>query len=171
MKTTTGIYSTHADAESAIKELRSFGIPDVDISYIYVDSKGAMKDGQSDEKVSSGMGSAATAGAIVGAIAGLVVANGILPGFGTLFVAGPLATALGLSGATATAVAGAATGLVAGGLIGGLVSLGINNTDAILYEALVRKGDILVIVRSDAVGTMDIFVKSNAKEVREYAAK
>ncbi|MDD5165565.1 MAG: hypothetical protein PHG25_03485 [Candidatus Pacebacteria bacterium] len=122
MKTTTGIYGTHADAESAIKELRSFGIPDVDISYIYVDNKGTLKDGQSDEKVSSNMGSAAT-------------------------------------------------GLVAGGLIGGLVSLGINNADAILYEALVRKGDILVIVRSDAVGTMDVFVKSNAREVREYAAK
>jgi hypothetical protein len=171
MKIFTGIYETHAQADSALMELKSFGIPNADISYIYIDNKGTIKDATTGDKVASSVGNAATAGAIVGAVAGLVVANGILPGIGSLFVAGPLAVALGLTGAVGTTVAGAATGLVAGGIVGSFVNIGIDNTDAILYETLVRKGDLLIIARSEASGTKDIFIKTNAKEVREYLVK
>ena len=34
MKTTTGIYETHAQADAAIMELKSFGVDITDISYI-----------------------------------------------------------------------------------------------------------------------------------------
>ncbi len=169
MKTTTvGIFPNRTRAEQVINELRSSGVDDADISCVYRDADGDMVDSQTSEKVGDGAVKGATTGAVVGAIAGLVVANGILPGLGTLFVAGPLATALGFTGAAATAVAGAATGAAAGGLIGALTELGVDNKDAELYEKHVKSGDVLVISRSDVVDTLDIFRDNNALEIRQY---
>src|SRR4051812_25538993 len=169
MKTTTvGVFPNKTRAEQVIHELRDSGVSDSDISCVYRDSDGDMKDSQTGEKVGDGAVKGATTGAVVGAIAGLVVANGILPGLGTLFVAGPLATALGFTGAAATAVAGAATGAVAGGLIGALTQLGISDTDAMLYETLVRKGEVLVVVNTTTLSTKEIFIRAGAREVREY---
>lgn len=166
--TTIGVYETHADAEVAINELKACGVDHDDISYVYTDSKGNVSDGQTGEKMGSGAAGGAATGAVIGALAGLVVANGILPGIGTLFVAGPVATALGFTGAAATTVAGATTGAAAGGLIGALSNLSVDKEDAALYENLVRKGDVLVIARSDAAGMAYVFKKTNAMEVREY---
>lgn len=167
--TTVGIFSTHQAAENAINELRAFGVPEKDLSYVYVDIDGKMRDDVSSGKVSSGAASGATAGAVIGAIAGLVVANGVLPGLGTLFVAGPLATALGLTGAAATTAAGAATGLAAGGLLGALSAMGIDGGDAALYQSFVERGDILVVARTTDLLVKDVFIKNGAKEVREYS--
>lgn len=163
-----GIYKTHTDAEKAIEDLVAFGVPDSDISYIHKDSEGDMKDEQTGEKVGTGATAGAVTGAVIGGIAGLVVANGILPGLGSLFVAGPLATALGLTGATATTVAGAATGAAAGGLIGALTSLGVNDEDAKLYEKHVESGNILVIARNEHKTMKEVFDRTKAMEVREY---
>lgn len=165
---TMGVYETHADAEAAIKELTAFGVKDEDISYVYTDSSGDVTDRQTGEKVGAGAVGGATTGAVLGAIAGLAVANGVLPGLGTLFVAGPLAAALGFTGAAATTVAGAATGAAAGGLVGALTHLGVNSADAELYEDMVRKGDVLVIARTDSEDTKDVFSRTNALEVRDY---
>src|SRR4051812_48074317 len=100
MKTTTiGIFTDRVKAEEAIDELKQNDIKDSDISCVYRDSDGDMKDAQTGEKVGDGAAKGATTGAVIGAIAGLVVANGILPGIGSLFVAGPLATTLGFTGA------------------------------------------------------------------------
>jgi len=165
---TLGIYETHADAETAINELFASGVNNKDISYIYTDKEGDVHDGKSGSKVGAGTVGGMTAGAVVGGIAGLVVANGILPGLGSLFVAGPLAAALGLSGVAATTVAGAATGAVAGGLIGALTQLGVNDDDAQLYETLVMKGDILVVARTESASITEVFSRTKAMEVREY---
>jgi hypothetical protein len=167
MNTTLGVFTTHKQAEDAIQEFKGFGISDADLSYVYVNKDGEITNATTGNKVGAGAAAGATTGAVVGAIAGLVVANGILPGLGTLFVAGPLAAALGFTGAAATAVAGAATGAAAGGFIGALGGLGVSDDDAKLYEDLVRAGDILVITRSN-LRTKDIFMKTGATEVREY---
>ncbi len=169
METTTiAVFKDKMDAEAAVSELRTFGIADADISYVYSsDNHTITTEGGKD--VSGGTASGATTGAILGAIAGLVVANGVLPGLGTLFVAGPIATALGLTGAAATTAAGAMTGLVAGGLVGGLIGLGVNKEDAVIYEEKVKKGGILITAQSmNARGVMDIFKKYHADEIREY---
>lgn len=168
MKTTLGVFTTHSAAESALNELKSFGVAESDLSYVYQNKEGDLKDGQQGDKITGGIASGATAGAVIGGIAGLIVANGILPGLGTLFVAGPLAAALGVTGVAATAVAGAATGIVAGGLIGALTKLGVASTDTQLYEDHVRRGDILVIARNTPTSTQDIFTNQGAIDVREY---
>jgi len=168
MNTTIGVFSNHLAAEKAITELKALGVSNSNISYIYADQKGKLVDGEAAPKVGEGAAAGVTAGAVVGALAGLAVATGIIPEIGPLVVAGPLAATLGFTGATA--VAGAATGVVAGGLLGALASMGISRDDALLYEALVKRGDILVIVRLNSFSTQDVFNRAGANEIREYAA-
>lgn len=167
--TTIGIFETRDTAESAIAELKSLGIADADISYVYsVTEESTSVDG--GNKAGEGAASGATTGAVLGAIAGLAVANGVLPGFGTLFVAGPLATALGLTGVAATTAAGAMTGLAAGGIIGALSGLGVKDEEARIYEERVKRGGILVTAKSlNPKAVKEIFEKYDATEVREYA--
>jgi hypothetical protein len=168
MITTVGVFPTHAATENAINELRAFGVQDSDMSYVYMNIDGEIVDAHSGDKVTEGTATGASTGAIVGAIAGLAVANGVLPGLGSLFVAGPLAAALGFTGAAATTVAGAVTGAAAGGLIGALGNMGLSSADATFYETLVRAGEVLLIARTDILITKDTFVRTGAREVREY---
>ncbi|MDQ3075566.1 MAG: hypothetical protein M3Q34_00340 [bacterium] len=169
MKTTVGVFDTHLEAENVINELKAMGVDSSDLSYVYVDAEGDMRDDVSNEKVGDGAAKGATTGAVIGAVAGLVVANGLLPGLGTLFVAGPLAAALGLTGAVATTAAGAATGLAAGAIVGALGNLGIDDADATMYQTLVEKGNVLVVAKTKDMSVKDVFVKAGANEIREYA--
>jgi hypothetical protein len=171
MITTVGVFPTHAATEAAINELRAFGVKDADMSYVYVNKDGDLVDENKGDKITKGTAAGAGTGAIIGAIAGLVVANGLLPGLGTLFVAGPLAAALGFTGAAATTIAGAATGAVAGGLIGALTHMGISKDDATLYETLIRGGEVLLIAKTDDLVTKDTFIRAGAREVREYISE
>ncbi|MDB5194181.1 MAG: low temperature-induced protein [Parcubacteria group bacterium] len=153
----------------AITDLRTLGISDSDISYVYSSEGKTVTEDGGGTKAGSGAAAGATTGVVLGAIAGLVVANGILPGLGTLFVAGPLAGALGLTGAVATTTAGAVTGLAAGGFLGALMGLGVKEDEAKVYEERVKLGDILVTARtSQSAAAHEIFRKHDADEIREY---
>ena len=163
--TTIGVFTTHASARAAIDDLRTMGVADADISYLYTNIDGDIKDAHTDSKVGEGTAAGATTGAVLGAIAGFAVANAVLPGIGTLLVAGPLAAALGLTGVAATTVAGAMTGLAAGGIVGALANIGVSEEDAKLYEDLVRSGNVLVVARSGAVSAREVFVNHGAKQI------
>ena len=168
MITTIGIFSTHANAESALGELRALGVPEEDISYVYVNIDGELVDKQVGEKVEHGAGTGATTGAVLGAVLGFVVANGILPGLGSLIVAGPLAVALGFTGAAVATVGGAMTGAAAGGFIGALNGLGISDEDALRFQGYIKSGDVLVIVRLATSLPKEVFIRAHAREVQEY---
>lgn len=172
MKSIIGVFNNRTDAEQAVGGLREHNIADTDISYV-----GAAGDGDTTVQSADGTtvaedaGSGAVTGGVIGAIAGLAVANGILPGLGTLFVAGPIATALGLTGAAATTAAGAMTGAAAGGLVGALTGLGASEEEAHTYEERVKGGGVLVaatIGESDEAEVRHVFEKNNAEEVRIY---
>ncbi|MBA3551150.1 hypothetical protein H0W32_03005 [Patescibacteria group bacterium] len=168
--TIIGVFNNRVDAEGAINELKTLGIKETDLSYVWASSETetVVADG-SGSAIAGGTGAGVTTGAVVGALAGLAVANGILPGLGALFVAGPLAAALGLTGAVATTAAGAMTGAAAGGLVGALSGLGVSDTDAKIYEERIRGGGILVTAHSSqATGVRNVFTKYNAEEIREY---
>lgn len=171
MITTIGVFTTHAAAESALNELKDFGVKDTDLSYLYINNDGDMKDAQTGEKVGSSAGTGATTGALIGGALGLAVANGILPGLGTLIVGGPIAAALGFTGAAVTTVAGAATGAAAGGFVGALTGLGVDEQDVKLYEDHVRRGEVLVIARDTPQSTEDVFLNHAAVDVRHYNIK
>lgn len=164
-----GIFADRDHAEMAINDLRTLGIHDTDISYVYSSDGQTVTEDGGGNKAGTGAAAGATTGAVVGALAGLAVANGILPGLGTLFVAGPLAGALGLTGAVATTAAGAATGAAAGGIIGALAGLGVKEDEARIYEERVKLGGILVTASTDSpAAAREIFVKHGADEIREY---
>ena len=96
--------------------------------------------------VAEGTVSGAATGGVLGALAGLLVATGVIPGLGAILIGGPIAIALGLTGAAATTVSGAATGLIAGGILGALASLGLSDEDARVYEDTIKEGGILLAV-------------------------
>ncbi len=170
-RTIIGVFDNREHAEMAITDLRQLGIADTDISYIYSSEGKTVTETGGETHAGEGAASGATTGAILGAIAGLAVANGILPGLGSLFVAGPLAAALGLTGAAATTAAGAMTGAAAGGLVGALAGLGVKEEEARVYEEKVKLGGILVTARThDAAGAREIFTRHGAEEVNEYGA-
>jgi hypothetical protein len=180
MKTLVGVFNDRDDAENAVQELRDMNIADTDISVAGTNAHGdmTMHDAGDDAAevaggTAAGAASGATTGGVIGAIAGLAVANGILPGLGTLFVAGPLATALGFTGAAATTAAGALTGAAAGGLVGALGGLGISASDASNYENRVKSGGTLVTARVDNYDedeVREVFDKFDAEDVNVYTA-
>lgn len=145
MKTVLGLFDDRAGAETAIDDLNGEGYNPEDVSIIMKDTGEGR---EMEESTGANVGGGATTGAVVGGIAGLLIGVGtiVVPGIGGLLIGGPLAAALGLSGAVATTAEGALTGTVAGGLIGALVSLGLSKKDAQEYERRIKEGAILLAV-------------------------
>ncbi|HYF04555.1 MAG TPA: general stress protein [Patescibacteria group bacterium] len=174
MKTMLGVFDTRHDAEHVIEDLRKLDIPDRDITFVASDKSGmTIPTPETGKNIAKGVGSGAVTGGVIGAIAGLVVANGILPGLGTLFVAGPLAAALGFTGAAATTAAAVLTGAAAGGLIGAFGGIGVSQEEAKMYEQRVKKGDIVVgtvIDNAEEPKVRSIFDTHNADEIKIYQA-
>ncbi len=144
-----GIFNDRANAEHAIEELESQGFNPKDVSIVMQNKEEAAAIADSTgASVAQGTVSGATTGAVVGGLAGLLIGLGAIavPGIGALLIGGPLAAALGLTGAAAATVSGATTGALAGGLIGALVSIGVPEEDARIYEDNVKRGAILVAV-------------------------
>ena len=134
----TRVYDTYADAEAAVRDLETAGIPADDISLVankYVSEEYA------EVADASAAASGAGLGALAGGGAGLLAGVGLLaiPGLGPVVAAGWLA---------ATA-AGAAAGAAAGGLIGALVEAGTPEEEAHVYSETVRRGGTLLTVRND----------------------
>lgn len=174
MKTIIGIFTTRDSAELAINELQSMCVPDGGISYLALDKETKVVTSEyvsGADNTSSGAATGAVTGGVVGAVAGLVVANGILPGLGTLFVAGPIAVALGLTGVAATTAAATMTGAAAGGIIGGLANFGVDEKEAHIYEERIKGGDIAVsapIDNLDEAVAVSMFSSHGAGEVHVY---
>lgn len=174
MGTVVGIFDSKDDAEYAVDDLKEFGFRNSDISVImkeqgeYVQKQKGSKGGAAFEGLITG----ATSGGVIGGLAGLLIGIGAIaiPSVGPLLVAGPLAVALGLTGAAAATVSGAATGIVAGGLVGGLVGLGLPQDVAYEYEQRLREGGVLlavpVEVESDARKVEKLFALHNAMHIR-----
>lgn len=149
-----GFFHSRRDAEAAVRELQSIGISFVgsNVGGAYDDSAVAVGTTSNAEatEASDGAGAGALGGGIVGGLAGVLVGLGVLtiPGLGPVLAAGPLAAAIGTTGAAIGAGAvGAAAGAAAGGLLGALVGAGIPHGDANVYAEGVRRGGTLVVAR------------------------
>lgn len=147
--TVIAAFNTVDEAENAIDVLRNEGFDPKQMTIM-------MKDKQEVQQVADDTGASvaagtvegATTGGMLGGLAGLLIGVGAItiPGIGPFLAAGPLVTALGLTGAAATTVSGAATGAVAGGLIGALMGLGLSEEEATAYETTIKEGGIVVAV-------------------------
>ena len=120
--TVVGIFEKRAQAEGAIRDLRSAGFRDGQIGFI-------VRTSSADEAVPETIGhgteaaSGAAAGAVSGGILGGVigaVASLLIPGFGAVIAGGILTATIG----------GVVIGAAAGGLFGVLIGLGVPEEEA-----------------------------------------
>lgn len=164
-----GVFNDKNNVITAIDELREKEFNPQDFSIVMKDTRTA--EDISDETgidVAGGAISGATTGALLGGLAGLL-ASVALPGLGAFFIGGPIAAALGLTGAAAATVSGAATGAVAGGLIGALMGLGLTEDEAREYETRISEGAILVAVPAadeDIAFVQEVFEQNDASDVK-----
>lgn len=173
-RTVVGIFKSIEVAGKFIDHLRrDLQISSDNISYVYRNHEGEVKEVGGDTTAVEGATAGAIVGGSLGALAGIATVAGLIPVIGPIFAAGPIIAALGLgSGAIATTAAGAITGAVTGGVIGALVSLGAPEVEAQEYEESVRTGDVLVIVQTENESAVtSAFASQGATSVRSYSPK
>lgn len=147
-----GIFARRENADVAVNQLKGADFTSSDMSIMVkdrVEVKGTTT--HIGTKVAEGTATGAAAGAIIGGAAGLLAGMGAIavPGIGAFLVSGPVATVLGITGATAATATGAATGALAGGIIGALTGLGVPKEKAEIYERKLKEGAILLAVGAD----------------------
>ncbi|HLJ55343.1 MAG TPA: hypothetical protein VKT77_09910 [Chthonomonadaceae bacterium] len=135
MATVGELFETPAEAKRAVEALTAAGWSRDEISIVAESPASEDRDGpplaaRDAEK-----------GAVIGGLAGLFLGMGELaiPGVGPVIVAGWLAAAL----------LGAGVGAAAGGLAGSLVEAGISHEHAGRLAEGIRRGDVLVTLRTD----------------------
>jgi hypothetical protein len=145
-KMVTGLFNDRASAEQAYESLHARGYGRDDVNLVMSDDtrKAHFSDAgvktELGTKAAEGAGVGGAIGGTVGAILAAIAAVGTtiaIPGLG-LVIAGPLAAA----------IAGAGAGGAAGGLVGALVGWGIPEERVQRYEEGIKKGGILMGVRS-----------------------
>jgi uncharacterized membrane protein len=129
-----GLFKDSKEAGEAVSQLLQMKEVD-DISVI---SKDAHEHEARTHQIKQNVEDGALTGALTGGVLGLIagVSAVVVPGFGGLLVAGPLATAWGLTGG--------ALGALSGGIVGALVDAGIPEKRAKMYEERIREGEVLV---------------------------
>lgn len=144
----SAVFNSHAQAETAIRELRAVGIDNALISVI------GKQDGETTETTGSGetsgdsdeptsLLSKVAAGSGIGALLG--VAALAIPGVGPLVAAGAIAqSAIGGAALTGTAI-----GAAVGGLSDVLTKHGISAEDSSYYHDRINDGGIFVSVSPD----------------------
>jgi hypothetical protein len=150
METVTGVFTSRAEAEKAVNQLRSLGIPENRI--------GVLTPGGSNDRVEAGipvtdteepgMGKAMGAavggamGAAGGATLGLAVATLAVPGIGPIL-------AFGMVGAGLLGLVGAAAGSAVGDTVEEELGEGVPHEDVYLYEDVLRHGKSVVIAYTE----------------------
>lgn len=144
-KTVVGLFDDFTQAQRAVQDLESNGIPRNDISLVANNAEGrydaytTVSDDVADG-AANGAGAGATTGAVVGGGIGLLAGLGLLaiPGFGPIVAAGWIVST----------ITGAGIGAAAGGLLGALVGAGVPHEEATLYNEGVRRGGTLLAVKA-----------------------
>jgi hypothetical protein len=173
-KTIIGSFAFREDAENFINYVHTkLSIPHEDISYVYRNIEDEVKEVDSEKvssnKTSENVKQGAKIGTAVGVLGGIAAVAGIIPPLGALFVAGPLVTGLGITGALGAATAAGVTGAATGGLIGALASIGVSEAKSQKYNDLVLAGNILVIVNCEKQEEITKAMReNNAQEIEVY---
>jgi uncharacterized membrane protein len=162
-KTIVGVFNSVQDAQDAVRVLENDGISRDDISIVAnknatgYDTMDRTGDKASDVVADAGIGAA------IGGVGGLLLSAAgaiTIPVIGPILAAGPIAAAL----------TGAGIGAAAGGLVGALTESGIPEDEAKYYAEGVRRGDVLVTVKTDSTHAdhvCDVLDQYNAVDVDE----
>jgi membrane protein YqaA with SNARE-associated domain len=153
--------------ESIIKELRSIGIRNDDVSVLFPDTSTTQAFAhEMHTKAPEGAAAGASTGGVLGGALGWLVGMGTIaiPGVGPFIAAGPILAAL----------SGAAIGAAVGGVTGCLVGLGIPEIEAKRYEGRIKEGRILIAVSAAKVERADeieaVLKNSGAEDIATTTA-
>lgn len=165
MKAVTGVFRSQADAEHALAEIGSTGLPQDRITLLTPKSSNT---GEASAPVVAaeqpGMGKAV--GAVLGAAAGIsggpLIVAALIPGVGPI-------TAIGLLGGAVLAAAGASIGAIAGGKFENAMTDGLPEDELFVYEDALRKGRSVLIALADddaaASGLRELLIAEGAETV------
>ncbi len=150
MQVVTGVFKSQNEAENAVNQLRSLGLPEKRIGIVRPGSRaerieaGVPVTDTEDPGMGRAMGAAVggAMGAAGGATAGLAVASLIIPGIGPLI-------AFGMVGAALLGTVGAAAGSAVGDAAEEELGEGIPHEDVYLYEDALRHGHSVVIAYAE----------------------
>lgn len=175
-KTVVGVFDNMDDAQNVVRELENAGFSREDVSVVAnknstgqdVTSGTGFEDAvdtAAPEDKTAHVASDAGVGAALGGIGGLLLsfAGLAIPGVGPVLAIGPIVAAL----------SGAGIGAVAGGIIGALTEAGIPEDEAHHYAEGVRRGHVLVTIRTDesqAERARDIMDQHGAVDVDQRAS-
>ena len=148
-ETVTGVFTSRADAEKAIDQLRSLGFAENRIGVLTPGVNAFVRAGiPVTDTEDSGMGKAMGAavggamGAAGGATMGLAVATLAVPGIGPIL-------AFGMVGAALLGLVGAAAGSAVGDTVEEELGEGVPHEDIYLYEDVLRHGKSVVIAYTE----------------------
>ncbi|MCA9944596.1 MAG: hypothetical protein KC449_14000 [Anaerolineales bacterium] len=134
------VYDSMAAAETAVRKLDQGNFP---IKQVSIMAQDMASEREVHGFITTGdvAKTGAGTGAWVGGLFGILVGAAFIwvPGFGPLFVAGPLAAAL-LGG-----VEGAVAGAAGGGLLGALFGWGVSKKHIVKYEETLKAGKYLLV--------------------------
>jgi len=167
-KTVVSLFGSREQAEKAVRELRNRGF-EKEISVVAKDEKKqtrgrdieagqefAGRDNEANRAAFGGdtLADGGATGGVLGGLAGLAMGAGALaiPGLGPVIAAGP--------------IAGMLSGVAGGGIAGALVDWGIPEERGQFFEEEIRKGNVLVSVRSD-----DQSADEAAEVLRQFGGK
>ncbi len=169
MQVVTGVFKSQDQAEKAVNQLRSLGIPDNRIGIVRPGSAtserletGVPVTDSEDPGMGRAMGATVggAMGAAGGATAGLAVASLVIPGVGPLL-------AFGMVGAALLGVVGAAAGSAVGDTVEEELGEGIPHEDVYLYEDSLRHGRTVLIAYAEEGDQAD----RAAEVIREAGAE
>ncbi|MEJ7607218.1 MAG: general stress protein [Bryobacteraceae bacterium] len=161
-KTIVGVFNTVSEAQNAVRSLEAAGITNDNISLV-ANKNATGYENMTDADKASDVVADAGIGAAIGGVGGLIlsaIGAVTIPVIGPILAAGPIAAAL----------TGAGIGAATGGLIGALTETGIPESDAKHYAEGVRRGDVLVTVKTDTTNesrVCEILDNNNAVDVDE----
>jgi len=144
MEAVSGVFRSRSDAEHAMAEMRSIGLPAEQITLLTPErAETELQSVPADAAEQPGMGKAI--GAVLGASAGLsggALVMAAIPGVG-------LITAIGLLGSAVLGAAGAGIGAAAGGRLEDSMTEGLPEDELFVYEDALRKGRSIVMALAD----------------------
>ena len=145
----SAVFDSRDEAERALTELRSAGIPETAISVVGRTDSNEWTQGRTydDDNATDDGKSNVVKGAVIGTGAGalLGIAALAIPGVGPLAAAGAIAA----SAIPEAAAIGAGAGLAAGSVSGLLASHGVDDEDAKYYEGRLAEGGTFVSVQAE----------------------
>lgn len=181
-QTTIGVFEERMDAEKAIDTVyKTLNIPADDISFLYRNTNGEVKEVKTDLLVEkddvSTLGANLTmgvlAGAVLGALAGAAAILGFAPILNSVVAIGALESilsAIGIAGAPAVFVGTTVLGALIGAIIGAAAELIIGNSSSVraYSDQAEPKNVVVAVIAPERTDVLSLFRNLGAFDTRVY---